>query len=171
MREDKIYAVPAGAEVNIIPVMQGESLMKVDDAELPDLVPVLALRNAILFPGTVFPVTIGRDKSIRLVKEAEERGLFIACVPQTDVTVEDPKEQDLYQYGTVAKILKSLEMPDGSITAILQGFKRLSVDSIVSYEPYLEGRVHYLIRSRSRPCRSSAAVPWLRAKPWGPSDI
>ncbi len=144
MREDKIYAVPAGAEVNIIPVMQGESLMKVDDAELPDLVPVLALRNAILFPGTVFPVTIGRDKSIRLVKEAEERGLFIACVPQTDVTVEDPKEQDLYQYGTVAKILKSLEMPDGSITAILQGFKRLSLDSIVSYEPYLEGRVHYL---------------------------
>ena len=144
MTEDKIYGLTSGAEVNIIPVMQGEGLMKVDDSELPDVLPVLALRNAILFPGTVFPVTIGRDKSIRLVKEAEDQSLFIACVPQTDVTVEDPKEQDLYQYGTVAKIIKSLEMPDGSITAILQGFKRLSLDAIINYEPYLMGRVHYL---------------------------
>ena len=142
MIEDKLFLT--GAEVNIIPVMQGEGLMKVDESTLPDLVPVLALRNAILFPGTVFPVTIGREKSIRLIKDAEEQGLFIACVPQADVTVEDPKEEDLYQYGTVAKIIKSLEMPDGSITAILQGFKRLSLDAIVNYEPYLEGRVHYL---------------------------
>ncbi len=138
------FALPAGAEVSIIPVMQGEGIQKIDESTLPDILPVLALRNAVLFPGTVFPVTIGRDKSIKLVKDAEQREMFIACVPQTDMTVEEPKEQDLYQYGTVAKILKSIEMPDGTITVIVQGFKRLSLDSIIDYEPYLTGRVHYL---------------------------
>ena len=133
-----------GTEVSIIPVVQGDGLMKIDESTLPDILPVLALRNAVLFQGTVFPVTIGWDKSIRLIKDAEERDMFIACVPQTDVTVEEPSEGDLYQYGTVAKILKCLEMPDGTYTAILQGFKRLSLDSIVDYDPYLTGRVHYL---------------------------
>jgi len=144
MRTDKDFTMPMGAEVSIIPVMQGDGLMKIDESTLPDILPVLALRNAVLFPGTVFPVTIGRDKSIRLIKDAEDRDMFIACVPQTDVTVEEPTEADLYQYGTVAKILKCLEMPDGTYTAILQGFKRLSLDSIVDYDPYLTGRVHYL---------------------------
>ncbi|MBQ9311180.1 MAG: LON peptidase substrate-binding domain-containing protein [Bacteroidales bacterium] len=141
---DKEYTFPSGAEVSIIPVMQGDGLQKIDESTLPDILPVLALRNAVIFPGTIFPVTIGRAKSIRLIKDAEEHDMFIACVPQTDVMVEEPGENDLYQYGTVAKILKSLEMPDGSITAILQGFKRLSLDSVIGFEPYLTGRVHYL---------------------------
>ena len=144
MRTDKDSLLPPGAEVSIIPVMQGEALQKIDESTLPDILPVLALRNAVLFPGTVFPVTIGRDKSIKLIRDAEERDMFIACVPQTDVTVEEPSEADLYQYGTVAKIIKCLEMPDGTFTAILQGFKRLSLDSIIDYDPYLTGRVHYL---------------------------
>ena len=122
---DKEYTFPAGAEVSIIPVMQGDGLQKIDESTLPDILPVLALRNAVLFPGTIFPVTIGREKSIKLVRDAEEREMFIACVPQTDVTVEEPAESDLYQYGTVARIIKTLEMPDGTLTAILQGFKRL----------------------------------------------
>ncbi len=144
MKENKQYAFPAGAEVSIIPVMQGEEIREVNDSELPDTLPVLALRNAVLFPNAVFPVTIGRDKSIRLIKEAEEHGFFVGCVPQTDVTVEDPREKDLYPYGTVAKIIKSLEMPDGTITAILQGIKRFSLDAILDYEPFLTARVHYL---------------------------
>ncbi len=137
-------AMPSGAEVSIIPVMQGDGLLKIDESILPDVLPVLALRNAVLFPGTIFPITIGREKSIRLIKDAEDRDMFIACVPQTDMTVEEPSADDLYQYGTVAKIIKSLEMPDGTITAILQGFKRLSLDAIIDYDPYLTGRVHYL---------------------------
>ena len=141
---DKEYTFPAGAEVSIIPVMQGDGLQKIDESTLPDILPVLALRNAVLFPGTIFPITIGRDKSIKLIKDAEEHDMFIACVPQTDVMVEEPSDTDLYQYGTVAKIIKSLQMPDGTITAILQGFKRLSLDSIIGYDPYLTGRVHYL---------------------------
>jgi ATP-dependent Lon protease len=141
---DTEFMFPAGAEVNIIPVMQGEGPLRIDDSELPDVIPVLALRNAVLFPGTVYPITIGRDKSVRLIRDAEKSGALIAAVPQVDISVEDPKEQDLYAYGTVAKIVKTLEMPDGTITAILQGFRRLAVDGVVSYEPYITARVHYL---------------------------
>ena len=144
MKFDNQYAMPAGAEVSIIPVMQGEEIREISDSELPDTLPVLALRNAVLFPGAVFPVTIGRDKSIRLIHEAEDHGFFVGCVPQTDVTVEDPKEKDLYTYGTVARIVKSLEMPDGTLTVILQGIKRFSLDAVIDYEPYINARVHYL---------------------------
>mgnify|MGYP002621924721 FL=1 len=144
MKFDNQYAMPAGAEVSIIPVMQGEEIREISDSELPDTLPILALRNAVLFPGAVFPVTIGRDKSIRLIHEAEDHGFFVGCVPQTDVTVEDPKEKDLYTYGTVARIVKSLEMPDGTLTVILQGIKRFSLDAVIDYEPYINARVHYL---------------------------
>lgn len=136
---------PAGtAEVNIIPVMQGEDQMTVDAGDLPDTLPVLALRNAVIFPGMVYPVTIGRRKSITLIKDAEKRDSFIGAVPQVDVTVEEPEERDLYEYGTVCRIMKVLEMPDGTITAILQGIKRLRLDGVISYEPYITARVKYI---------------------------
>ena len=138
------FLVPGGTEVNIIPVMQGEGPIKINESDLPDQLPILTLRNAVIFPGTVFPVTIGREKSVRIIKEAEKNNLFIGAVPQLDVNVEDPKEGDLSPYGTVVKIVKTLEMPDGTITAILQGFKRLTIDGIITYEPYIVARVHYL---------------------------
>ncbi|MBQ7771735.1 MAG: endopeptidase La [Bacteroidales bacterium] len=139
-----IFSPGAGAEVSIIPVMQGEGLSKVNEGDLPDYLPVLALRNAVLFPGSVYPITIGREKSIRLIEDAERNNTFIGAVPQNDLMVEDPRKEDLYDFGTVAKIVKTLEMPDGTITAILQGFKRFEIDSIVEYEPYMLGRVRYL---------------------------
>ena len=139
-----ILSPSQGAEVSIIPVMQGDGLMKINESDLPDSLPILALRNAVLFPGSVYPITIGREKSIRLIEDAERNNAFIGAVPQNDLAVEDPHEQDLYNFGTVAKIVKTLEMPDGTITAILQGFKRFQIDSIVEYEPYMLGRVHYL---------------------------
>ena len=144
MKSDTIYTMPAGAEVSIIPVMQGEDIKEISDADLPETLPILALRNAVLFPGAVFPVTIGREKSIKLIRQAEEHDFLVGCVPQTDVTIEDPREKDLYQYGTAAKIIKTLEMPDGTITAILQGIKRFSLDAVLDYEPYMTARVHYL---------------------------
>ena len=144
MRQDKEYTFPAGAEVSIIPVMQGEGLLKFDESELPDILPILALRNAVLFPGAVFPITIGREKSVRLIQDAEKEGFFIGAVPQNDVMVEEPQEEDLSRYGSVCKVLKTLEMPDGTITAILQAFKRLSLDAVLGYEPYITARVHYL---------------------------
>ena len=133
-----------GAEVSIIPVMQGEGMVNIEESQLPDSLPILALRNAVLFPGTVYPITIGREKSIRLIEDAEKNNTFIGAVPQNDLAVEDPREKDLYGYGTVAKIVKTLEMPDGTITAILQGYKRFELDQVVEYEPYMLGRVRYL---------------------------
>ena len=147
MTNDKFnseFLLPGGSGVNIIPVMQGEGPVKFDEADLPDKLPILTLRNAVIFPGTVYPVTIGREKSIKLIKEAEKNDLFIGAVPQLDVNVEDPKAEDLSPYGTVVKIVKTLEMPDGTLTAILQAFKRISVDGIIAYEPYVVARVHYL---------------------------
>ena len=140
---NEMLTPPGGAEVSIIPVMQGDALMKLNESELPDSLPILALRNAVLFPGSVFPITIGREKSIRLIEDAEKNNAFIGAVPQNDLSIEDPRKEDLYAYGTVAKIVKTLEMPDGTITAILQGFKRFEIDSIVEYDPYMLGRVRY----------------------------
>ncbi len=135
---------PAGAEVSIIPVMQGDGFMKVDESELPDSLPILALRNAVLFPGTVYPITIGREKSIKLIEDAEKNNAYIGAVPQNDVSVEDPKKEDLYAFGTVARIVKTLEMPDGTLTAILQGVKRFEIETVTEYEPYMLGQVRYL---------------------------
>ena len=135
---------PSGAEVSIIPVMQTDGVMQIDEGQLPDSLPILALRNAVIFPGTVYPITIGREKSMRLIEDAERNNSFIGAVPQNDLSVEDPGKNDLYGYGTVAKVVKTLEMPDGNITAILQGYQRFEVEDIVEYDPYLLGRVRYL---------------------------
>ena len=133
-----------GVEVNIMPVVGDTSLVKLDESDLADAIPVLALRNAVVFPGTVFPVTIGREKSIRLIRDVEARDGVLGAVPQTDVTVEDPTQEDLAEYGTVCKVVKTLEMPDGSLTAILQGFKRIHVDAVLGVDPFIVARVTYL---------------------------
>ncbi len=123
--------------------MQGEGAMKINDAELPEVLPVLALRNAVLFPGAIYPVTIGREKSIKLIQDAEKESFFIGAIPQEDVMVEEPQEEDLFRFGAVCKIVKTLEMPDGTITAILQAFKRIELESVLGYEPYITAKVHY----------------------------
>ncbi len=127
-----------------MPVVQGDAAVQIDLSELPDVLPVLALRNAVIFPGTIYPVTIGRDKSIRLIRDVEGHDGFLAAVPQNDISVEDPSEKDLYRYGTVSRVVKTLEMPDGSMTAILQGIRRLELDSVAQFQTYLVARVHYL---------------------------
>ncbi|MCQ2177667.1 MAG: endopeptidase La [Bacteroidales bacterium] len=160
------FMLPGGSEVSIIPVMQGEGVPDMDKSELPDTLPILALRNAVLFPGAVFPITIGREKSVKLIQDAENAGFFIGAVPQIDVMVEDPKKEDLYRYGTMAKIIRTLEMPDGTITAIMQAFKRLEVDDILGYEPYITARVHYLedLRSSSEGTDTKALADALKDK-------
>lgn len=133
-----------GAEVSIIPVMTGEVPVKVDETSLPDTLPLLTLRNAVIFPGAIFPVTIGREKSMKLIQDAHKHNSYIGTVPQNDVSVEDPKLEDLFPFGTVARIIKTFEMPDGTISAVLQGLKRFEIENIVSEEPYLRATVHYL---------------------------
>ena len=144
MKDTQNFFTPAGVEVNIMPVVQGDTGVQFDPASLPDALPVLALRNAVIFPGTIYPVTIGREKSIRLIRDVESRDGFLGAVPQNDISVEEPMEKDLYPFGTVAKVIKTIEMPDGSLTAILQGLKRLQWESVIQFDPYIVARVHYL---------------------------
>ncbi len=140
----KDYFSPAGVEVNIMPVVGETQMMKVDPSELPETLPILALRNAVIFPGTIFPVTIGREKSVRLVSDVEQSGGWLGAVPQKDVTVEEPAGKDLCTHGTACKVVKTLEMPDGSMTAILQGVKLLKLEKVIGTEPYIQAQVSYL---------------------------
>ncbi|MBR6886356.1 MAG: endopeptidase La [Bacteroidales bacterium] len=130
-------------EVNIMPVVGEAKEIKVDPATLPTNLPILALRNAVLFPGTIYPVTVGREKSIKLVLDAEKSDGWIGAVPQVDVTVEDPVRSDLYDYGSLCKVMKTLEMPDGSITVILQAIHLIYIQDVTSTEPYLRANLGY----------------------------
>ena len=107
----------------------------------PDEVPVLALRNMVLFPGVVTPILIGRESSKKLVTKAERKGLIIGVVAQLDPDVDYPNIDDLYRVGVYAKVMKLLTLPNGNITAIVQGLGRLQLDEIVSTSPYLEAKV------------------------------
>ncbi len=143
------FIAPAGAEVSVIPVTSPDGQGRdVDDAELPETLPILALRNTVLFPGTIYPVNIGREKSLKLIQDAEKNDSFIGAVPQMDVAVEEPKASDLFGYGTAAKVVRTLEMPDGTVTAILQGFRRFALGEIIAYEPYMLGKVRYAAESK-----------------------
>ncbi len=124
-----------------MPVVGEAGTLNVNPAEIPPALPLLPLRNAVLFPGTIFPVTVGRDKSIKLVAAVEAGDGWLAAVPQLDVSVEEPTESDLCARGTLCKLIRSLEMPDGTVTAILQGASLCSVDGIVSYDPYITARI------------------------------
>ena len=144
MKDYSEFLTPHGAEVNIIPVLQGDALKDIEEGVLPDILPILALRNAVLFPGTVYPVTIGRDMSVKLIRDAEANDGFIGAVPQNDITVDNPQDEDLFTYGVAAKVVKTLEMPDGTLTAILQAFSRIEILSVVENVPYFKARVKQL---------------------------
>ena len=104
-----------------------------------ETLPILPLRNMVLFPGVAMPIFVGRPKSMRLIREASQRKILVGVVCQKDAEVEEPGLDDLYPIGTVAEVLRVLEMPDGSTTAILQGRKRMALHSLVDTEPYLNG--------------------------------
>ena len=111
------------------------------DSELPEVLPVLPLRNIVLFPGVAMPVSIGRKSSLRLVREVYDGKGLLACLTQTDPKTDRPGQEDLFPIGTLARILRVLEMPDGSTTVILQALRRCQLEYIVSTDPYLEGHV------------------------------
>ena len=141
MKLQDMIGAQAGVEVNIMPVVGDAGSLNFNPAEIPPTIPLLPLRNAIVFPGTVFPVTVGREKSIKLVEAVEGGSGWLAAVPQMDVAVEDPTESDLAPRGTVCKLIKTLEMPDGTVTAILQGASLCRVEEVVSYDPFITARV------------------------------
>tara|TARA_B100001109_G_scaffold255069_1_gene256600 strand:+ start:571 stop:2997 length:2427 start_codon:yes stop_codon:yes gene_type:complete len=124
-----------------IPLISAEDEEAMQKEEVPEALPLLSLRNTVLFPGVVIPITVGRDRSIRLVKEAHKLEHRIGVVSQKNDDIEIPNGEDLNEVGTVAKVIKMLRMPDGSNTVILQGQKRFKWTEIVQEEPYMKARV------------------------------
>ncbi len=110
----------------------------------PEVLPVLALKNTVLFPGVVIPITVGRDKSIRAVQKAYDHHRIVAVLSQRDSKVENPNVNDLFEIGTLARIIKLIRMPDGTTTAILQGRRRFRLAKMVSETPYMQGTVEEL---------------------------
>jgi ATP-dependent Lon protease len=131
-------------EPELIPLLTNEDEEQMNAEQLPEIVSVLPLRNTVLFPGVVIPITVGRDKSIKLIKDAYATDRIIGVVSQKDVSVEDPKLSDLNNIGTIAQILRMLRMPDGNTTVIIQGKRRFKISDIVQEEPYLRAKINAL---------------------------
>ena len=129
---------------DFFPLMSDEDEEKINQEETPEVISILPLRNTVLFPGVIIPITIGRARSIELIKDAEDGKKIIGVVSQKDGNIETPSDSDLNQVGTVAKILKTLRMPDGNITAIIQGRKRFELKEIIQNQPYFKGRIEGL---------------------------
>jgi len=128
-------------ETEFFPLMSDEDEQKIDQEKNPDVLPILPLRNTVLFPGVIIPITITRDRSIQLIKDAEKGNKIIGVVSQKDSNVELPKVSDLNRIGTVAQILKVLKMPDGNITAVIQGRKRFELDEVILSDPYYKAKI------------------------------
>ncbi len=123
-------------ETEFIPLLSAEDEEQMNAEEVPEILPILPLRNTVLFPGVVIPITVGRDKSIKLIKEYYKGSRIIGAVAQKDLEIEDPGTKDLNEIGTIAYIIKLLQMPDGSTTAIIQGKKRFRVNAFLQDDPY-----------------------------------
>lgn len=142
MFENWLMSAQSDDEPDFVPLFSLEEDEEAKQGEVfPDTLPILPLKNTVLFPGIVTPITIGRDKSIRAVQKAYEDNRFIGVLSQRDVKIESPSSRDLYLIGTIARVLKLLKMPDGSTTAILQGRKRFQLEDMVSEDPYMIGRI------------------------------
>jgi len=122
----------------LIPLMTAEDEEEINKEEIPETLPILPLRNTVLFPGVVIPITAGRDQSIQLIKEVNKGDKVLGVVSQIDSSVERPTANDIHKTGVVAQILRVLKMPDGNTTVIIQGKKRFQINEVVQEEPYLK---------------------------------
>ncbi len=128
-------------EGEIIPIIADGDDSELENVDVPDTVPILSLRNTVLFPGVVLPISIGRPRSIQLIKDAYRADKIVGAVAQKNPDIEDPEYDDLHPVGTLGQIVKLLEMPDGSTTAIIQGRKRMVLSELVSDDPYFMAKI------------------------------
>ncbi|ATL47915.1 endopeptidase La [Chitinophaga caeni] len=136
---NKFFLGNSEEEMEFMPLIPlGEDSENEDDGQLPDELALLPLRNTVLFPGVVIPITVGRDKSIKAVNDAYKADKLVGVVAQKDSNVEEPTVADLSDVGTIAKIVKLIKMPDGGTTVIIQGKKRFKITEIISEEPYFK---------------------------------
>jgi ATP-dependent Lon protease len=136
-------------DAELIPLMTPEDEAEINNEKLPDLLPILPLRNTVLFPGVVIPITAGRDKSIQLIKDANNGDKVIGVVSQKDESVENPQVEDIHKIGTVARILRVLQMPDGNTTVIIQGKKRFEISEMTQTSPYFKAVVQEVPETRA----------------------
>lgn len=129
----------------IIPIIADDDEESLSNTETPNELPIIPLRNTVLFPGVVMPITVGRDKSMKLIRDAYKGTRLIGCLSQKDAEIEEPSSSDMVEVGTLAKILKIIEMPDGTISVIIQGQKRFEVLDFIATEPYFIAKVRPLI--------------------------
>ena len=125
----------------LIPLMTPEDEEIINKEDIPETLSILPLRNTVLFPGVVIPITAGRDKSIQLINDANKGDKVIGVVAQKDGDIENPTSEDIYKTGVVAQILRVLKMPDGNTTVIIQGKKRFEIEELIQEEPYLVAKV------------------------------
>lgn len=138
---DSLSLQELDTDAELIPLMTPEDEEEMNNELLPETLPILPLRNMVLFPGVVIPITAGRDKSIKLINDANAGGKIIGVVAQKDESVEEPGIDDINTIGTVARILRVLKMPDGNTTVILQGKKRFEIDQVITDTPYLQATI------------------------------
>ncbi|MDX9725245.1 MAG: endopeptidase La [Bacteroidales bacterium] len=129
------------SEGDIVPIIADGEDGDLEDIDVPDSIPILSLRNTVLFPGVVLPISIGRPRSVQLIKDAYKSDRIVGTVAQKDPDMENPAFGDLHSVGTIGQIVKLLEMPDGSTTAIIQGRKRMVLNEMISDKPYFIARV------------------------------
>jgi ATP-dependent Lon protease len=141
---DLLGVNPVDEESDYITLISEEDEDVLSKTEIPSELPLLPLRNTVLFPGVIIPITVGREKSIKLIRDAYKGSKIIGAVAQKDMEIDDPQLNDLYRIGTVAQILKILEMPDGATSVIIQGKKRFEILDLVAVEPYLRVSVKSL---------------------------
>jgi ATP-dependent Lon protease len=144
--DNKFYLQGPEDEMEFMPIipLNEEDDGSADDQPIPEEIPILALRNTVLFPGVVIPITVGRDKSIKAVNDAYKSDKLIGVVAQKDSTVEEPTVSDLEDIGTVAKIAKLIKMPDGGTTIIIQGRKRCKIEEVTTDDPYFKAKIKVL---------------------------
>ncbi len=128
-------------EVEMIPILSIDEDEEFNKEDMPESLPVLPLRNNVLFPGVVIPISVGRERSLKAIKKAYKEQKYIGVIAQKDMQVEEPEETDLYRIGTLARIIKMLKMPDGGSTIIIQGISRFYLSGMVQSEPFLQGLV------------------------------
>ena len=136
-----IINAPMEDETDFIPLISDEDEDILYKVEIPEILPILPLRNTVLFPGVVLPINLGRDKSVKLIKDIYKKNKIIGTVAQKDGSVEEPDFNDLFKVGTIAQIIKILEMPDGSSSVIIQGKRRFIIEHAIGVEPYLKATV------------------------------
>ena len=137
-------------DTEFFPLLSSEDEEEMSKADIPEILPILPLRNTVLFPGVVIPITVGRNKSIKLVKEAYKGDRTIGVVSQKDMNIEEPTLDQLHKIGTAANIIKILQMPDGNTTVIIQGQQRFKITEMVSTDPYLKAKVERVTEDKPK---------------------